>query len=410
MAPATRVPSPTVTRPSGNADDRQSRAVPSTGSDVEPSFSPEDKHGFDTDVTVALARLIRPTQTEIVSARRKLHLKAAAIGVVAVSSYSMLVFASVGVTLRVLSAVVLVFAVVAIATGVMHDANHGAFSRSKRINRMAGYTLGLLGGSSWVWRTKHNTLHHANTNVVGLDTDIDQAPFARMAPQQQWRAWHRYQHIYVWLLYGLMTIRWFLVGDFVALARNRVGTQALPDRGRARHVVGLFVGKGVHLGVAIIVPLALHPWWAVLAFYVAMSWSVGVLLAVVFQLAHCVDRAAFVPSNDHVRGRHFADHQLRTTLDVQCRVPGVRRGVRFMMGGLDFQVEHHLAPGLPHTIYPQLARRVRAECDALGLPYRCHDSLTAALRSHARWLKQMGAPPSLTCRGVRQGLEGSARA
>lgn len=394
MAPATQVSSPTVARSSGNVDDGQSRPVSSTRSDVEPSCSPGQEHRLDTDVTVALSRLIRPTESEIVSARRKLHLKAVVIGVVAVSSYSMLVFASVGVALRVFSAVVLVFAVIAIATGVMHDANHGAFSRSKRTNRTAGYTLDLLGGSSWLWRIKHNTLHHANTNVVGLDTDIDQAPFARMAPQQQWRPWHRYQHIYVWFLYGLMTLRWFLIGDFVALARNRVGTQTLSDSGRGRHVVGLFAGKTVHLGLAIIIPLALHPWWAVLAFYLAMSGSVGVLLAVMFQLAHCVEQAAFVTSNDHVRGRHFADHQLRTTLDVQCRVPGVRRVVQFMMGGLDYQIEHHLAPGMPHTIYPQLARRVRAECDARGLPYQCHHSLTAALQSHARWLKHMGTPPS----------------
>ncbi len=381
MASATQVSSPTAARSSG-------------GSDVGPSCSPGQEHRLDTDVTVALSRLIRPTKTEIVSARRKLHLKAAAIGVVAVASYSMLVIASVVVTLRVISAVVLVFAVIAIATGVMHDANHGAFSSSKRINRMVGYTLDLLGGSSWLWRIKHNTLHHANTNVVGLDTDIDQAPFARMAAQQQWRPWHRYQHIYVWFLYGLMTLRWFLIGDFVALARNRVGTQTLSDSGRGRHVVALFAGKTVHLGLAIIIPLALHPWWAVLAFYLVITGSVGVLLAIMFQLAHCVEQAEFVASNDHVRGRHFADHQMRTTLDVHCRIPGVRRVVQFMMGGLDFQIEHHLAPGMPHTIYPQLARRVRAECEALGLPYQCHNSLSAALRSHARWLKHMGTPPS----------------
>ncbi len=395
MAPATQVSSLTATRPSGNvADDQTARAVPSTASDPDSSCSPGQKNRFDDDVTVALARLIRPTTAEIVQARRTLHLKAATIGVVAVSSYWMLVIASVGVAFRVLSAVVLVFAVTAIATGVMHDANHGAFSRSKRVNRVVGYTLDLLGGSSWLWRVKHNTLHHANTNVVGADTDIDQAPFARMAPQQQWRRWHRYQHLYLWFLYGIMTLRWFLVGDFVALARNRVGTQTLPARGRGRQVVGLFAGKAVHLGWAIIIPLALHPWWAVLAVYLAVSWSVGVLLAVVFQLAHCVEQAEFVTSNDHVRGRHFADHQLRTTLDVRCRVPGVRRVVRFMMGGLDYQIEHHLAPALPHTIYPQLARRVRAECDARGLPYQCHNSLTAALQSHARWLKHMGTPPS----------------
>jgi linoleoyl-CoA desaturase len=387
----------TATRSFGSGNSHAARVVPSASTDPDaacattPSQSDND---LDDDLTVTLSRLIRPTKAEIGRARRILHLKALAIGVVAVLSYWTLVIASVGVAVRLLSVIVLVFAVTAIATGVMHDANHGAFSRSKRINRLMGYSLDLLGGSSWLWRLKHNTLHHANTNVVGVDTDIDQAPLARMAPQQRWRRWHRYQHLYLWFLYGILALRWFLYADFATLAHNRVGTVTLPARGRGRRVAGLIAGKVVHLGWAIVIPLAFHPWWAVLAFYLTASWCVGLLLAVVFQLAHCVEEAAFVASDDHVRGRHFADHQLRTTLDVRCSVPVVGRAVRFMMGGLDFQIEHHLAPALPHTIYPKLARRVGAECAALGLPYRCHRSVTAALRSHTRWLKHMGTPPA----------------
>ncbi len=392
MAVLSHLSGPLATRSNGNAANTLASVatVPAT---VPDEAFPPALNRSDGDVTVSLSRSIRPTDAEVSRARRTLHLKASAIGVVAVLSYWTLVIASVGVAVRLLSAIVLVFAVTAIATGVMHDANHGAFSRSKRVNRVMSYTLDLLGGSSWLWRLKHNTSHHANTNVVGVDTDIDQAPFARMAPQQRWRRWHRYQHLYLWFLYGIMTLRWFLYADFATLAHNCVGTKTLPARGRGRQVIGLIAGKVVHLGWAIVIPLVFHPWWVVLVFYLAASWCVGLLLAVVFQMAHCVEAAAFVSSDEHVRGRHFADHQLRTTLDVQCSVPVVRRAVQFMMGGLDFQIEHHLAPALPHTIYPKLARRVRAECAALGLPYRCHSSVTAAVRSHARWLKHMGTPP-----------------
>lgn len=337
-----------------------------------------------------LARLIRPTESEIARARRRLHVKAIAIGAVTLASYWALVIASTTLVVRVASAVVLVLAVTAVATGIMHDANHGAFSRSRQVNRVLGYTLDLLGGSSWLWRFKHNTQHHANTNVVGVDNDIDQAPFARLAPQQSWRPWHRFQHLYMWPLYGLLAVRWFLFADFVALARSRTRTNA-PNAARSCDVVMMVLGKLAHLSWAVLIPLALHPWWAVVGFYLVCSWFLGFLLALAFQMAHCVEDADFVSAEADYRGRNFQPHQLRTTLDVRCPVPGLRHFVRFMMGGLDYQIEHHLAPALPHTIYPMLARRLTAECASRELPYRFHRSLSGALRSHLRWLKLMGS-------------------
>jgi linoleoyl-CoA desaturase len=338
------------------------------------------------------SRLIRPTEAELARARRTLHRKAVAIGAVTVASYWVLVFSSTGFAVRSASAVVLAAALTAVATGIMHDANHGAFSRSRRVNRLMGYSLDLLGGSSWMWRHRHNVQHHASTNVVGVDQDIDQAPFARLAPQQAWRRWHRYQHLYLWPVYGLLALRW-LVGDLITLARND-GDSPPPHPGRRRSVAMVVLGKFLHLGWAVVIPLAFHPWWAVAGFYLAISWAIGLLAALIFQMAHCVEEAEFVaPGADH-RGRHFQLHQLRTTLDVQCPVPGLRHVVRFMMGGLDHQIEHHLAPGLPHTIYPVLAERLATACATHDLPYRSHPSVTAALRSHYRWLKRMGSGTS----------------
>lgn len=336
-----------------------------------------------------LTRLIRPTEAELTRARRRLHLKAAAIGAVTLASYWVLVISSTSLVVRVASAAVLVAAITAVATSIMHDANHGAFSRSRRVNRLMGYSLDLLGGSSWMWRYRHNSQHHASTNVVGLDQDIDQAPFARLAPQQAWRRWHRYQHLYLWPVYGLLAVRW-LVGDLITLVRDGDGSPP-PHPRRRREVSVVVIGKLVHLGWAVVIPLALHPWWAVVGFYLAISWSVGLLAALIFQMAHCVEEAEFVSSETDHRGRHFQMHQLQTTLDVRCPVPGLRHVVRFMMGGLDHQIEHHLAPALPHTIYPVIAERLATACATHELPYRSHRSVTAALRSHLRWLKLMGS-------------------
>ena len=150
-------------------------------------------------------------------------------------------------------------------------------------------------------------------------------------------------------------------------------------------------GKLAHLTWAVAIPLALNPWWGVLCFYLACSWATGFVLATTFQVAHCVDVADFVPSDEAHRGSAFQVHQLRTTVDIRCGF--VAHGGRWLIGGLDHQVEHHLAPRLPHTIHPLLRRRVQSACSQDELPYRIHPSAWAALCSHSRWLKAMGQPP-----------------
>lgn len=345
--------------------------------------------------TPTLMQLVMPPPWEVARARRRLHRKAAFIIVLVLTSYGALVFAPVGFVLQVVLALVLVVASVAMATSVMHDGNHGAFSESKRVNRVAGWSSDLLGASSYLWRFKHNRLHHGNTNVVGFDQDIDQVPFARLAPQQPWRPWHRYQHLYMWVLYGFLVMQWFVASDYSVLLRGKQGSHPLPSKPTRGQVALILLGKLLHAGWALVLPMFFHPWWAVLAFYLASSWLVGFLLANFFQLAHCVDRAEFFTAEAPRRGADFELHQLRTTVDIRCRVPVVARFVHWVMGGLDFQIEHHLAPKLPHTIYRTVAPQLEAVCAARGVTYRTHVSVTAAVRAHARWLRQMGRRPSV---------------
>jgi linoleoyl-CoA desaturase len=335
-----------------------------------------------------------PTTGEIARGRRQLHRKTVVIAVLLVGSYLGLVFAPVGLLLRLLFAAVLVVACVATATSVMHDGNHGAYSRTARVSRIAGWSSDLLGASSFLWRFKHNKLHHGNTNVVGYDTDIDQMPFARLAPQQPWKPWHRFQHVYMWVLYGFLTLQWFVMSDYATLVQQRVGSHRLPVKPRGRDIALIVFGKLLHLGWALVLPMFFHPWWGVLAFYLVISWSVGFLLANIFQLAHCVDRAEFFDPDVPRRGSAFELHQLRTTVDIRCRVPVVRRFVHWLMGGLDYQIEHHLAPKLPHTTFHLAAPRLEAACVERGITYRVHPSITAAVRSHARWLRRMGTRPT----------------
>ena len=332
----------------------------------------------------------RASGAELRAATHRLRLNAVFIGVLAVGSYLGLLAVDhllLGIPLALTFAV----ASIAIGTSVMHDANHGTFSRSTRLNHLIGFSADLLGASSWLWRQKHNGLHHANTNVQGLDTDIEQTPFARLAPSQPWKPWYRFQHVYMWVLYGFLTLQWVVAADFGNLATRRIGSQPMRRRPTRGDLVRLFLGKALHVGWAVILPLQFHRWWVVAVFYLAISWLVGFALSVIFQLAHCVDNTEFFTPDTPRRGDDFVLHQLRTTANVECG-RGAGRAVSWMMGGLDHQIEHHLAPGSPHTSYRQMSERLRALCVERGIEYRVHPSIGAALRSHARWLHTMGRP------------------
>lgn len=347
-------------------------------------------------VVPPMMRHILPTAAEIASARHRLHLKAVSIVVMLAAGYWGLVFAPFGVLGRVVAAVTLIHACIAVATNIMHDANHSAFSTSRRANQALSYAGDLLGSSSYLWRIQHNDLHHRHTNVMGYDADIEQAPLARLAPEQQWRRWHRGQHIYMWPLYGFLTVKSLFVSDFQCLKSKRIGSQPLPRPVGASDGCKLVAGKLVNVAWALVIPMMFHPWWKVVVVYFVCAWCVGFSLAVIFQLAHCVDNADFFADDGlSLKGDANVRHQLATTVDIASSNRLTAGYIGWLMGGLDHQVEHHLAPRLPHTMYPQLAVRVDAMCAAHGLTRRIHTGVFAALASHGRWLKQMGTRPPI---------------
>jgi linoleoyl-CoA desaturase len=344
----------------------------------------------------SLARALAPAPAAVRAARRRLHRDALVTVLLFAVSYGVLVVSSASIPVRIAAAGVLVLSVVATATGIMHDANHGSFAERRWANRLLSYTSDLLGASSWLWRVQHNVLHHGNTNVAGFDADIELAPWARLAPTQPWRRRFRFQHIYIWPLYGFLAIKNLLFSDVLSLLHGRIGHQPLRGRPTRRQVAEVVIGKFAHLGWAVVVPLLFNPWQGVVVFYAACSFSVGFLLAMIFQLAHCVDVAELTGPSAARRGESFAVHQLRTTVDIESPVPVLGHVFRWLAGGLDHQIEHHLAPRLPHTIYARLTPGVRAACDANGVRCRVHPSVSAAVRSHARWLREMGRPPIVT--------------
>lgn len=340
-----------------------------------------------------LRSLIMPSTDETTRARRRLHGKAGAILVALVSSYALILAAGVPIVFRMLAFPVLITSLIMVATSIMHDANHGAFFGGSSIgNRLVGCLADLLGVSSTLWKIKHD-IHHADTNVQGIDADIDQGVIARLAPEQTRRIWHQWQHLYMWPLYGLMGVQWLLISDFSDLLRGTVAQQSI--RNLKKHTyIGILLGKMLHVAWAIALPLVWYPWWAVALGYLSASWCIGVVLAVTFQIAHCVDAADFSTPESERRGDDFVWHQLNTTVDVRPNGSVLGRFRSMVVGGLDYQIEHHLAPHIPHTAYALMAERLRASCSEHEITYRSHTSVTDAVRSHMKWLRLMGARPS----------------
>jgi linoleoyl-CoA desaturase len=341
--------------------------------------------------SVRLIAEVLPTASELASGRRRLHQKAAIIlGLDAVGYYG-LVLAPIGIFGRVLSAIVLVHALLATATGIMHDANHGAFARRRGVNRFFAYSGDVLGASSWMWKFQHNELHHRHTNVEGVDGDIDQA--LRPPPRPGVEAATSLPasvHVAALRLPHVAVVRGVRLPHTV---RRRDRRPEVPRRPGADDIARLGAGKLVHISWALVIPMLFHPFWDVVLVYVACSWAVGFALAVIFQMAHCVDNADFLSVDVRQRGDDVVRHQLRTTVDVRIQGRLARIYLGFLTGGLEYQVEHHLAPRVPHTLYAGMATKVADMCARHGLEYRFQESVPAALASHVRWLRKMGARP-----------------
>lgn len=294
-------------------------------------------------------------------------------------------------------AVSLGLALAAVGFNVAHDANHGAASRSKRMNRLLGATLDLVGASSYVWRWKHNVLHHSFPNVDGLDDDIDLGALCRMSRHQPLRPYHRWQHAYMWVLYGLIAPKWQLWDDFAALARGRIGDHPFPrPRGLA---LALFIGgKLTFLAWAFVVPALFHGVPAVLLFYAVVAAIEGLSLSVVFQLAHSIEETrAFSRQEAGDAHQEWAVHQVETTANFARR----NRLLTWYAGGLNHQIEHHLFPRLSHVHLPVIREVVEQVCKEHGVRYRAHPTMRRAIASHHAWLRSLGR--EATVASERQG-------
>ncbi len=281
----------------------------------------------------------------------------------------------------------------AVGFNIFHDANHGAMSSNRRINLAFAVTASaVLGASRYLWNYKHNVLHHRLTNIHTWDDDLETRGFLRLTPEQGWKRRYYGQHLFVILLYAVNAIELVFIKDFVQYFTLRINEHQRIPAMSAADKAEFWATKAFYFAVFVALPLALFPAARVAVGFLVYEFTLGLSLALVFGMAHQVESVAFPapqgapPTIDEEWGAH----QMRTTANFA----NLNRGWNWYSGGLNHQIEHHLFPSMSHTHYGAIGQVVRRTASEFGLPYNHFETYGAALHSHYRFLRRLGARPA----------------
>jgi linoleoyl-CoA desaturase len=278
-----------------------------------------------------------------------------------------------------------------IGFNVCHDAIHGSYSSNDTVNRTLGFLFNIIGANAYVWSITHNVVHHMYTNIPGHDEDIEVAPgLLRLSPEDKIKKIQKYQHFYAFALYGLASLSWVFRKDYLKFFKKQIGGVNNENPPKAE-VFNLFFFKGVYYFLFIVLPLiVLHDsitWWQFIIGFVAMHFAEGLVLGLVFQLAHVVEGTDFPYVNDEGNIEEaWAVHQMKTTANF------ARKSfmATFLCGGLNMQVEHHLFPKVCHTHYPYISEIVKKTAEEFNVPYIENKTFMGALKSHYKMLRKFG--------------------
>lgn len=300
-------------------------------------------------------------------------------------AYSILMFAHPANWMALLLCAYLGVAAAAIGFNIMHDGAHGSFSDKKWINVLAAYTINILGGDAVLWKNKHNIIHHTYTNIEGHDQDIAQLPVLRLNALQKKYYLHRFQHLYCFAVYSLSSLLWVFLLDFIKYFQGKVGNFKINNMEVKDHFIFWF-SKITYFSFFLIVPAMVWGWTAAFIGFLVFHFVLGLILSTVFQLAHVVEEAEFTDSHlsDNKIEDEWAVHQVKTTTNFCTK----NDWMTWYVGGLNFQVVHHLFPKISHVHYPALNKLVIETCEEHQVTYHEFPSFFSAVRSHMKHLKE----------------------
>ena len=282
-----------------------------------------------------------------------------------------------------------------VGMNVMHDANHESFSKRKWVNKLMGSSIYILAGNVYNWKVQHNVLHHTFTNIKDHDEDLDAGRIVRFTKHAKWFKIHRLQKYYSVFLYGLLTINWAITTDFKQMRRylkRKLSYGKFPNP--TTEWTKLVITKILYYALWIVLPIVVLKivWWKVLIGFFVMHYTAGIILSLIFQLAHIVPKAETPkPDKDGNLEHSWAVHQLYTTSNF---APS-NWFINFYTGGLNYQVEHHIFPHISHVHYKKIAKIVKETAKEFNLPYNEYKTTRKAIIEHFRYLGILGQNPEL---------------
>jgi len=316
----------------------------------------------------------------------KLYLKTMILIPGALGLYALLLFVQMPTLLTLFLWFLFGLNMAAIGFNIMHDACHGSFSTKGWVNEIFGLTNNFLGGNAFLWKLKHNIIHHTYTNIDGVDDDINNMPFLRQCSSQPLKPMHRFQSAYMFVLYGFTSLFMFFM-DYIKYFSRKVYTTPLKPMDFKEHFL-FWGGKLFFIAFYIALPIVMIGWkWWLIGFIIS-QFTLGLTLAIVFQLAHVVEHAEFDAAGvDPVKiENEWAIHQVKTTANFAFS----NKLVTWFVGGLNYQIEHHLFPRISHIHYPAISKIVKETCEKFDLNYIYFPSTRAAIASHVRFMHTMG--------------------
>jgi len=263
------------------------------------------------------------------------------------------------------------------------------------VNNLMGSSIYILAGNIFNWKVQHNVLHHTYTNIDGYDEDMNTGGVLRLSKHAEWKRFHKYQHIFGIFLYGLMTINWAIRKDYFQLRDYlRRGLSPGNKVNQTKEWTILITTKALYLSIWVLLPILILDiaWWKVLIGFVVMHYTAGIILSMVFQLAHIVEDTEMpLPDEKGNLKNTWAIHQLHTTADFAPK----NWLVSWFVGGLNYQIEHHLFPHISHVHYPRISKIVKETAREFGLPYTEYRTVREALASHFHMMKKLGQRPEV---------------
>jgi linoleoyl-CoA desaturase len=317
----------------------------------------------------------------------KLYIKAIVLLSAFIGLYIHLVFFTPPAVWAILESILFGCVIAAIGFNVMHDGAHGSFSRYKWINEAASSIANFLGASQHMWKSKHNVIHHTYTNIHGVDDDIEARPLLRLCDEQEHLKIHRFQHVYFPAAYSLLYMWWIFVTDYKKYFTGRIGSTPLRKMTMQEHLEFWFY-KIAHAFLFLVLPIYMVGFTPWLIGFLSMGLVAGFVLSIVFQLAHTVEHTHF-PQPVEGTGKmedEWAIHQIKTTANFATR----NKVISWLVGGLNFQIEHHLFPKISHVHYPQISKIIRKACEDFNIQYVEYPKMRQAVASHVSYLKQLG--------------------